>query len=102
MEVKFDLVRIGEIRKNEASEMIIRQNIGFLKSGICSLLHEIDSEIKQISICIIIPGRGHSIKIAIQDIKENHIRKELKSNFPNSIFKGEYSLVLDNINNKIH
>lgn len=34
MEVKFDLVRIGEIRKNCKSETILKQNVDLLKNNI--------------------------------------------------------------------
>ncbi|RTZ03094.1 hypothetical protein [Flavobacterium sp. GSP6] len=98
MEIKFD-VRIGKIRKNQISEMILKQNVGFLKSGIHSLLKDINSETKKIG--IVIPGKGHSIKMALEDVKEKHVRKELKSNFPFNIYKGKYSAILDNIDNQI-
>jgi len=81
--------------------MILKQNVGFLKSGIHSLLKDIDSETKKIGIVLVIPGKGHSIKMALQDVKEKHVRKELKSNFPFNIYKGEYSAILRNIDNQI-
>jgi formiminotetrahydrofolate cyclodeaminase len=50
---------------------------------------------------MIIPGKGYNVKIALQDIKDLHIKKELKNNFPNSIYKGEYSIIMDNLENKV-
>jgi len=103
MEVNFDIVRIGKIRKNRISEMILKQNVEFLKNGIRSLLkdNEVDSKKDLISMVLVIPAKGHSIKIALRDIKESYIKKELKNNFPNSIYKGDYKSILDNINNLI-
>ena len=40
MNIKFDLVRIGEIRKNYNAEMIIKQNINLLKTNIHHLMKE--------------------------------------------------------------
>lgn len=101
MEIKFDVVRIGKIRKDQISEMILKQNVGFLKSGIHSFLRDIDSETKKIGIVLVVPGKGHSIKMSLQDVKEKHIKKELKSNFPYNIYKGEYSAIMDNVDNQI-
>jgi hypothetical protein len=101
MEIKFDVVRIGKIRKNQMSEMILKQNVVFLKTRIHSLLKDIDSEIKKIRIVLVIPGKGHNIKMALQDVKEKYVRKELKINFLFNIYKGEYSAIFDNIENQI-
>lgn len=49
---------------------------------------------------MIIPGKGCRIKIALQDINDEHIRKELRHNFPNSIYNGQYSMIMDNVDNK--
>ncbi|MBX9889455.1 MAG: hypothetical protein K2Y30_16160 [Flavobacteriaceae bacterium] len=101
MELKFDVVRIGKIHKDKMSEMILKQNVGFLKNGIYSLLQDIDNETKKFGIVLVIPGKGHNIRIALQDVKERNVRKELKINFPCNIYKGEYSVILDNIDNPI-
>lgn len=102
MEVKFDLVRIGKSRKNSISEIFLKQNVDFLKSGIRWLLKDIDVDNKnnQITMVMVIPAKGLSIKIVLQDIKESYIKKELRTNFPNSIFKGHYSSILDNLNDR--
>lgn len=103
MEVKFDLVRIGEIRKNLWVEKNLKFNIDQLKNDIRYLLKDeiIDSKQNKIDIVMIIPGNGYVIKIALEDIEYKHIREKLKFNFPSSIYKGKYSLLLDNLNNKL-
>jgi hypothetical protein len=101
MEIKFDVVSIGKIRKDQISEIILKQNVGFLKIGIHSFLKDIDSETKKIGIVLVIPGKGHSIKISLQDVKEKNIRKELKNNFPYNIYKGEHSSIMNNGDNQI-
>jgi len=103
MKVNFDLVRIGEIRKNFNSETILKQNVKLLKSNIRYLLENENSSNKnnEISMVIVIPAKGYNIKIALKDIREKHIKEILKQKFPNSIFKREYSILMDNIDNRI-
>jgi len=103
MEVNFDLVRIGRTRKNYTSEKILEQNVDLLKSNIRFFLKEKVSNNKNnvISMVMVVPGKGYNIKIALQDIRDNEIKKELKKKFPNSIYKGEYSTLLDNMNNRV-
>lgn len=103
MEVKFDLVRIGKIRKSSIDEKIIKQNTDLLRSNIRSFLKDeyLDNKHNTISMVMIIPGKGHNIKIALQDINDFHIKKELRNNFPNSIYEGEYSTIMDNIDNRV-
>lgn len=102
MEVKFDLVRIGKIRKNYASEIVLKQNVDFLKNSIRTLLKEEKNFYNKstISMVMIIPGKGYNIKIALRDIKDNHIIELLEEKFSKFIYKGKYSLIMDNINNK--
>ncbi len=50
---------------------------------------------------MVIPARGHNIKIHFQNIPEKWIRKELKDNFPYAIYKGKIDSILDNIDNPI-
>lgn len=99
MEVKFDLVRIGLKRKSNLSEMLLKQNVDFLKSSIRHVLCEyISGDVKnEISLVIIVPGKGYNIKIALKYIKDHHIRKILSSNFPYSIYKGKYEVILKNM-----
>lgn len=103
MEVKFDLVRIGKIRKNSIAERILKENVNLLSTYIRSFLKEekINNKHNTISMTMVIPGKGYNIKIALQDVKDLHIKKELRNNFPNSIYRGEYSTIMDNVHNKI-
>jgi hypothetical protein len=103
MEVKFDLVRIGGIRKSSNAETIIEGNVDLLRNNIRSLLKDINISNKpnSISMVMIIPGKGYNIKIALDDIKDDLIIKELRNNFPHSIYKGDYSLIMNNIDNKV-
>ena len=102
MEINFDVIRIGKIRKDNTAEIILKQNVNFMKSGIRHLLNNnIDNLEEKICIVLAIPGKGYSIKIVLQEVKKKHIRNELKNNFPYSIYNGKYSAILDNVNNKI-
>lgn len=103
MKVKFDLVRIGKIRKDFSSEKILKQNVISLKKNIRLLLEYKDFGNKNntISIVMVIPGKGYKIKIALQDILDSNIKKELRQNFREHIYTREYSVLLDNIDNRI-
>jgi hypothetical protein len=103
MEVKFDLVRIGGIRKSSNAETLLKGNVDLLRNNIRSLLKDLNISNKHnsISLVMIIPGKGANIKIALDNIKDENIRKELRYNFPRSIYKGDYSLIMNNIENKI-
>jgi hypothetical protein len=102
MEIKFDIVRIGNIRKNITAEVMLKQNIQWLKSSIKSSLSNIDNyEIDKAHFVLVIPAKGFNIKISSYDIKDKFIKKVLKENISNSFYKGQYSTILDNINNPI-
>ena len=103
MEVKFDLVRFGEIRKNSIAEKVIKENLDLLRNNICLLLKDenINNKYNRISMVMIVPKKGYNIKIVLHDIKDENIKKKLRLNFPTSIYKGDYSLITDNIDNKI-
>ncbi|AMA48592.1 MULTISPECIES: hypothetical protein [Flavobacterium] len=103
MEVKFDLVRIGKIRKNSISETILKQNIDLLRNEIRRFLIDetINNKNNILNLVMIIPGKGHNVKIALHEINDLNIKKQLKNNFPNSIYKGEYSIILNNTENKV-
>lgn len=103
MEVKFDLVRIGKRRKDNLSEKILKQNVDILRHDIRLFLRDKESNTKynEISMAMIIPGSGYSIKIALADIQDKNLRKELRNNFPEAVYKGKYSVILDNIHNSI-
>lgn len=103
MKIEFDLVRLGEIRRNSLSETLIKQNVDILRKSIRNLFKNKNSDSKHnsISITMVIPARGYNIKIHFQNISEKWIRKELKDNYPNSIYKGKYDILLDNLDNKV-
>ena len=103
MNVKFDLVRFGKIRKNNNSELILKKNVEFLQDHIRFLLdnENIDNKNNCVDMVMIIPGRGYEIKIALQDIRDTNVKKILKVNIPLQIYKGDYSIIIDNINNRI-
>ncbi len=103
MNVKFDLVRFGKIRKNNNSELILKKNVEFLQNHIRFLLdnENIDNKNNCVDMVMIIPGRGYEIKIALQDIRDTNVKKILKVNIPLQIYKGDYSIIIDNINNRI-
>lgn len=103
MEVKFDLVRIGGIRKNSIVEKIIKENLNLLRNEICSFLKDenINNKHNIISMVMIIPEKGSNIKIVLHDIKDEYIKKKLRFNFPKSIYQGDYSIVMDNLDNKV-
>jgi hypothetical protein len=103
MNVKFDLVRFGKIRKNNNSELILKKNVEFLQNHIRFLLdnENIDNKNNCVDMVMIIPGRGYEIKIALQDIRDTNVKKILKVNITLQIYKGDYSIIIDNINNRI-
>ncbi|WP_286971869.1 hypothetical protein [Flavobacterium sp. UBA4854] len=103
MEVKFDLVRIGKIRKNSFAEMILKQNVDFLKNSIRIFLkNEYPSDKHdKISLEMIIPAKGYNIKIALRSVKDNRIKKELRDNFPYSIYKGKDTIIEMNALNRV-
>lgn len=103
MEVKFDLVRIGKTRKNYNSEKVLKQNVDFLRSNIRDLLKEEKCSHKnnRVDMTMIVPAKGNNIKIRLQDIKDFHIRKLIRENYPNSVYKGNLDTILDNMNNRV-
>jgi len=103
MDVKFDLVRIGKFRKNYVSETILKQNADLLRTNIRYLLQDRKCSHKDntVHMTMVIPGKGYNIKIVLQDVRDFHIRKQLKEKFPNSIFKGDQSILRNNIWNSL-
>ncbi len=103
MEVKFDVVRIGNKRKNPTSELILKQNANLLKNTIRHVLKEevCGHKNNREDITMIIPSRGHNVTFRIQDVTDSHIKDILKHRFPNSIYKGSLDTILDNINNRV-
>jgi len=103
MEVKFDLVRIGNVRKNKVSETILKDNTALLKLSIRSLLKDIKSIHKnnRVDMIMIVPAKGYVIKIRTQEIKDINLRKILSDNFPNNIYKGSLDTILDNSDKRV-
>ena len=103
MEVKFDLVRIGKIRKDSGAEIILKQNIDLLRESIRYFLKEekYPNKNNRVEMTMIVPGKGFNIKIALQDVGDFYLRKKLREKFPNSIYKGKYSTIIENIHNRV-
>ena len=103
MKVKFDLVRFGKIRKNNTSELILKKNVEFSQKNIRFLLKNeiIDNKNNCADLVMIIPGKGYKIKIVLEGINDNRIKKILKENIPLEIYKGDYSIIEDNASNRI-
>tara|TARA_R110002051_G_scaffold306845_2_gene377638 strand:- start:3110 stop:3427 length:318 start_codon:yes stop_codon:yes gene_type:complete len=103
MNLRFDLVRIGETRKNYNSEKLIELNTELLIKNIRNIItNEKNKEDNfKFEMTIIVPEKGHNIKILMESIKDLKIKGLLKQKFPNSIYKGEIETVLDNIHNKV-
>jgi hypothetical protein len=103
MKIEFELVRIGKTRKDFMSERILEQNVRSLMANVRSYLEEsfYDDKNKLISIVVIVPSKGHNIKMSLQDVIDKHIKSEFRKEFSNFIFKGKYSLILENINNRV-
>lgn len=99
MEIKFDLVRIGNKRKNQTSELLLKQNVDYIKRNIFYFLdyHEVH---ENLNITLIIPSKGYSIKIDIRNLN-NNIKSILRKELPNSIFRDSSNKILENINNPL-
>ena len=103
MDIKFDLVRIGSARENYSSEKILKQNVDLLRNNIHDLLK--DEKCSHKNNCdhmtMIIPAKGFNIKIQLRDITDFHIRKLIRENFPNSIYKGKSDTISDYATNRV-
>nr|WP_315222097.1 hypothetical protein [uncultured Flavobacterium sp.] len=104
MEVKFDTVRIGKIRSGSIEEKILEQNLGLLKSNVQLLLKDdkVENKHNRIGIVLVIPAKGYNIKIAVQYTSNEFVKKLLSLNFPDSIYKGRYSTIDENVLNQVH
>lgn len=100
MEVKFELVRFGEVRNSNKSERLLKENVSFLKKRILLFLEDISLR-DEIGIVIIIPAKGYDIKFSLDDIRNENIKEKLKQNFSESIYNGSYSKILDNLENSL-
>lgn len=104
MEVKFDTVRIGKIRRSSIDEKILEQNLDFLKGNIRSLLkeEEIENKYDKVSVVLVVPAKGFNIKIAKKYVGNEFVKKLLSQNFPKSIYSGQYSKIDENVMNQVH
>ena len=103
MQIKFDMVRIGRMRKNHQTEVLLRENTAFLKSSLKEFLSEIknsDGEDCE-HVTIIVPGKGHNPKFKLQDFRDKRVRNLVKKRFPGFVYKGSDSTLINNIDNRI-
>lgn len=103
MKVNFDLVRIGNLRRDPIAEQILRENVDKLKKSIRIFLEDqIDIYgYGSIDMIMVIPGSGFNIKILLKDIRDKNLRKVIHDHLPDSIYKGKHSMLMKNLNNRI-
>ncbi|MFD2917803.1 hypothetical protein [Psychroserpens luteus] len=103
MKTKFDLVRIGKARKDYSIEKSLKDNKDLLISRIRLFIENtvVNKKNDEIHMIIVIPAKGHNPKILLESVRDEDIRKGLKQNFPNFIYKGKPSIVEDNYDNKV-
>lgn len=96
--MNFDIVRIGKLRNDQIALQMLKDNVQILQNTIRTLLKEEEYIYGSgvMELVMVVPGRGFNIKIALQDIGEERIKKILKHHLPNSIYKGSYDLLLRN------
>ncbi|CAG5086851.1 hypothetical protein [Parvicella tangerina] len=100
MEVEFEVVRFGKIRSDRFIEKTLQENVELLKNSIRSFLSE-DNSVDKVYLDIIIPSRGQDIKVNIFHIKEDHVKNRLKFNYPNSIYTGSQTKLIENAQNQV-
>jgi hypothetical protein len=102
MEINFETVRIGKFRQDMMQERILKENYKYLKDSLKGFVKTIQcqktSEI--IYVDIVIPAKGRQIKITLDAIVYNEVKRLLIKNFPDSIYKGDYSILLKNCINR--
>ena len=103
MNLRFDLVRIGETRKNYNSEKLIKLNTELLIKNIRNIIttEKNNEDNFKFEMTIIVPEKGNNVKMLLASIKDLELKDLLKEKFPNSIYKGEMETVLDNIHKKV-
>ncbi|WP_053991488.1 hypothetical protein [Mangrovimonas sp. TPBH4] len=96
MDVKFEIVRIGSKRKDSAAELLIRQNLNFLRVGIRHVLQNLEpaNDNSRLDMVLVIPEEGVDVKIVLDNLASPHIAELLKTRYPNNIFEGDYKLIL--------
>jgi len=100
MKVNFEFVRLGKISHNNVSEKVLKQDVHALKKSIQLFLEDFNLNDK-IDILIVIPSKGHNIKFSLYDIQDPKIKAELRQNFSKTIYNGEYSKIITNLQNAI-
>lgn len=100
MKVKFEPIRIGKFRQDPYKEKILKENYANLKAQIREFLYDPKND-KEIQMDIVIPARGSKITVTLDGINDEELKKHLIQHFPNSIYKGDYSILLENIDNSI-
>lgn len=102
MEIKFETVRVGKFRKDMIQERILKENFDHLKNNIKDFVKNIQGKKidEIIYVDIVIPARGSQIAITLDSIKDEKIKQLLIKNFPDSIYKADYSILENNCHNE--
>ncbi|RYM34844.1 hypothetical protein ERX46_05570 [Brumimicrobium glaciale] len=102
MDVHFDIVRIGEIRKNFLAEKLLKQNLISLKDNIVRFFKEYtDKDLKVIHLIVIIPGKGYVVSVDAENIKDSLMKIDFINAFSNFIYKGRSSTIDQNMHNRV-
>jgi hypothetical protein len=101
MTVKFDMVRIGKIRKSPVAEMFLKENVQILQQSIRDLLADVSNESDQVDIAMVIPAKGYSIKIILEFFHNEQIKHLLQTTFPNSIYRRDTNNLVNHVHNRI-
>lgn len=103
MDVKFDVVRIGERRKNHLSEILLEENTIMLKNTLVDFLFDLKNSDGKNSeqVTIVVPAKGYNPKIRLQDFRDKRVRDLVKIKFSGFIYKGSDDSFLININNRV-
>lgn len=103
MEVKFDMVRIGKLRSEATSEILLRQNTEFLMKDIRHFLQdkECTNGVNSESVTLVVPGKGLKPKFRLQDFRDKYIRSLMKKKYQSYIYSGNLDTIMDNVSNKV-
>ena len=103
MNIKFETVRKGNIRKNATAELVLKKDFETLQSFIYNDIKDnfYNTGIESITIGLVIPAKGFKIKIILQNINETRIKNFLKENYSSYIYKGNYTELSNYAMNRI-
>ena len=102
MTINYDVVRIGNPRKDSNAERILHQNVKFLKFDIECFLKDLEINNSHIiPITIVIPARGYNVLFDVRDIHNKEVRTALSKQFKSRLFDRNRSILIDNIHNQI-